>query len=56
MTSKPAPKAKVAASKYPNLEAAREQEREEHVRRAMAGGLTRKQAEKHVRDDHEGDT
>jgi hypothetical protein len=43
-------------SKYPNLEAAKDLEREEHIRRAMAGGLTRKQAEKHVRDDHDGDS
>ncbi len=38
------------------MEAARAAEREEHIRRAMAGGLTREQAEKHARDDHEGET
>lgn len=42
--------------RYPNMEAAKAAEREQHVRQAMAGGLTRKQAEKHVRDDHERDT
>lgn len=45
-------KRELAPSATPNLDAARALEREEHVKRAMAGGLTRKQAEKHVRDDH----
>ena len=51
------PKTKAAAdSRYPNMEAAKAMEREEHIKRAMASGLSRKQAEKHVQDDHDGDT
>ena len=50
------PRAKPAAdSRFPNMEAAKAVEREEHIKRAMAGGLSRKQAEKHVQDDHDGD-
>jgi hypothetical protein len=37
--------------RYPNLRAHRELEHAQHVRRAMSMGLTRKQAERHSRDD-----
>lgn len=42
--------------KFPNLAAERAADREEHVRRAMEAGMTRKQAERHADEEiAEGD-
>lgn len=36
---------------FPNLTAMKRLDREEHVRRAMAGGMTRAQAEEHADEE-----
>jgi hypothetical protein len=37
--------------RFPNLAAEREWDREQHIRRAMASGLTRRQAERHADEE-----
>jgi predicted transcriptional regulator len=41
--------------RFPNLANLRRLDREEHIKRAMAMGLTRQQAEAHVDAEHEGE-
>jgi hypothetical protein len=36
---------------FPELSKAREFDREEHIRRSMAAGMTRQQAERHADED-----
>lgn len=40
-----------AKPRYPNMEARREWDRQEHVRRGRAMGLTRKQAQRHADEE-----
>ena len=47
----PAAKGRKLPPRYPNMEALRELEHAQHVKRAMDMGLTRKQAEGHARRD-----
>lgn len=61
MPSKSAPPAKPAqprdaidAKRFPNLAAERDLDRAQHIQRAMASGLTRKQAEKHADEELSG--
>jgi len=37
--------------RFPNIEAERKFDREEHIRRAMAAGMTKAQAEKHADEE-----
>jgi predicted transcriptional regulator len=41
----------IDAKRFPNLAAARDLDRAQHIQRAMANGLTRKQAEKHADEE-----
>jgi hypothetical protein len=41
----------IDAERYPNIAAERAMDREEHIRRAMANGLTRAQAEAHADEE-----
>jgi hypothetical protein len=43
--------AKDDLSQFPNLLAQREWDRQEHIRRAMAAGMTRKEAERHAAEE-----
>jgi hypothetical protein len=38
-------------AKYPNLAAERAFDRAEHIKRAMAAGMTRREAERHADED-----
>ena len=48
MPSQPKPKDPIDEKRFPNIAAERQWDREQHVRQAMANGMTRKQAEKHA--------
>lgn len=56
MTAKKSASDKDFEKRFPNLAAERAADREEHVRRAMEAGMTRKQAERHADEEiAEGD-
>lgn len=49
--SMPPKKERLHEPTFPNLEAERKFDREEHIRRAMANGMSRAQAEQHADED-----
>lgn len=56
MPSSKKPTDPIDAKRFPNIAAERDWDREQHIRQAMANGLTRKQAEAHADQemlDHE---